>query len=40
LSLATHAAVMNRGKFVRYDGADRIDPSTYATLYREALTSG
>jgi heme exporter protein A len=40
LSLATHAAVMNRGKFVRYDGSDRIDPSTYATLYREALAGG
>jgi heme exporter protein A len=40
LSLATHAAVMNRGKFVRYDGSDGIDPSRYATLYREAVASG
>jgi heme exporter protein A len=37
LSLATHAAVMQRGKFVRYDAADRIDASSYATTYREAL---
>lgn len=40
LSLATHAAVMNRGKFARYDDGDSIDPSTYATLYREAIASG
>lgn len=41
LSLATHAAVMDRGRFVRYDGTDRIDASTYGTVYREALaTSG
>jgi heme exporter protein A len=40
LSLATHAAVMNRGKFVRYDGTGRIDPSAYGTLYREALATG
>jgi hypothetical protein len=40
LSLATHAAVMNRGKFVRYDRSDRIEPSSYSTLYREALAGG
>jgi heme exporter protein A len=40
LSLATYAAVMNRGKFVRYDGTDRIDPAAYGTLYREALATG
>jgi heme exporter protein A len=39
LSLATHAAVMQRGKFVRYDAADRIDASSYATTYREALAA-
>jgi heme exporter protein A len=39
LSLATHAAVMQRGKFVRYDARDRIDPKTYATTYREAVAS-
>jgi len=37
LSLATHAAVMQRGKFVRYDPADRIDTGSYAATYREAL---
>ena len=39
LSLATHAAVMQRGKFVRIDSADRIDSSTYSNLYREALAA-
>ena len=37
LSLATHAAVMQRGKFVRYDAAGSIDAKSYATTYREAL---
>lgn len=40
LSLATHAAVMQRGKFVRYDASDRIDPAAYAATYREALAAG
>ena len=40
LSLATHAAVMERGKFVRYDAADRVDAKTYAAKYREALSAG
>jgi heme exporter protein A len=39
LSLATHAAVMQRGKFVRYDSADRIDAGAYAATYREALAA-
>ena len=39
LSLATHAAVMHRGKFIRYDAADRIDAASYSTLYREALVA-
>jgi heme exporter protein A len=37
LSLATHAAVMRRGKFVRYDSSNRLDPSTYSSLYRETV---
>ncbi len=37
LSLASHAAVMQRGKFVRYDAAERINAGSYATTYREAL---
>jgi heme exporter protein A len=40
LSLATHAAVMHGGKFIRYDTTDRIDAPTYNTVYREALGSG
>jgi len=40
LSLATHAAVMQRGKFVRYDSAENIDPRSYAISYREALATG
>ena len=40
LSLATHAAVMQRGKFIRYDSAERIDPASYSTTYREALAGG
>jgi heme exporter protein A len=40
LSLASHAAVMQRGMFVRYDAAARIDPKSYATTYREAVASG
>ena len=40
LSLATHAAVMQRGQFVRYDSADRIDAGSYSTLYREAVGGG
>jgi heme exporter protein A len=39
LSLATHAAVMQRGKFLRYDSADRIDDASYAATYREALAA-
>jgi heme exporter protein A len=39
LSLATHAAVMQRGKFVRYDIADDVDPASYAALYREAVAT-
>jgi heme exporter protein A len=39
LSLATHAAVMQRGKFVRYDPAHRIDAGSYATTYRDSLVA-
>jgi heme exporter protein A len=39
LSLATHAAVMQRGRFVRYDRADKIDANSYPGTYREALAS-
>jgi heme exporter protein A len=40
LSLATHAAVMQRGRFVRYDPSAEIDPASYAATYREAVASG
>jgi heme exporter protein A len=40
LSLATHAAVMQRGKFVRYEAAGRVDAKSYAAKYREALSAG
>jgi heme exporter protein A len=39
LSLATHAAVMQKGKFIRYEASARIDPASYAATYREALAS-
>src|SRR5207237_1929416 len=37
--LATHAAVIQRGRFVRYDAADRIDASSYTTTYRDAVAA-
>jgi ABC-type proline/glycine betaine transport system ATPase subunit len=37
LSLATHAAVMQRGRFVRHDRRSEVDPASYSGLYREAL---
>jgi ABC-type multidrug transport system ATPase subunit len=39
LSLASHAAVMQVGKFVRYDASDRIDSASYAATYRRAVAS-
>jgi heme exporter protein A len=39
LSLATYAAVMQRGKFARYDSARNIDARSYASTYREALAT-
>ncbi|MGH7603814.1 MAG: heme ABC exporter ATP-binding protein CcmA [Gemmatimonadaceae bacterium] len=40
LSLATNAAVMHRGRFVRYDRRATLDAASYSDIYREALTSG
>ena len=40
LSLATSAAVMQRGKFVRYDASDRIDPASYPATYRKTVAAG
>ncbi|MDQ3674149.1 MAG: heme ABC exporter ATP-binding protein CcmA [Gemmatimonadota bacterium] len=39
LALATHAAIMRSGSFVRYDASTSIDPATYATAYRAAVAS-
>jgi heme exporter protein A len=39
LSLATHAAVMQGGKFVRYEARAAIDPTSYVATYREAVAS-
>jgi len=38
LALATHAAVMRRGRFVRYEARSAVDASSYATEYRELVT--
>jgi heme exporter protein A len=37
LSLATHAALMQRGQFIRYDATERVDAAAYASVYREAV---
>jgi heme exporter protein A len=39
LSLATYAAVMQKGKFIRYEPSARIDPASYTATYREAVAS-
>jgi heme exporter protein A len=40
LSLATHAAVMRGGRFVRYDRRSEVDVASYSSIYREALAAG
>jgi ABC-type sulfate/molybdate transport systems ATPase subunit len=37
LALATHAAVMRDGAFVRHEPRAGVDPATYAAEYRELL---
>jgi len=39
LSLATHAAVMRSGRFVRYDRRSQVDVTTCSSTYREALVA-
>jgi heme exporter protein A len=39
LVLATHAAVMQRGRFVRYEARSNVDPDGYASEYRELVTA-
>lgn len=38
LALATHAAIMRRGKIARYDERAAVDPNGYAAEYRELVT--
>jgi heme exporter protein A len=40
LALATHAAVMRAGRFVRYESRDALEPARYADDYRELVTGG
>ena len=39
LALATHVAIMRRGKFVRHEARSAVDISSYASDYRELVTS-
>jgi heme exporter protein A len=39
LALATHAAVMQRGRFARYERRADVDSSGYAAEYRELVTA-
>ena len=39
LSLASYAAVMRRGRFVRYDSRGGVDVGSYADTYREAVAA-
>ena len=39
LALATHAAVMQRGRFARYERRADVDSSGYASEYRELVTA-
>jgi heme exporter protein A len=38
LALATHAAIMRRGRFVRYEDRSTVDGASYASAYRELVT--
>ena len=39
LTLATHAAVMQRGRFVRHEAVGDVDVEGYASEYRELVTA-
>jgi heme exporter protein A len=39
LALATHAAIMRRGRFVRHEARGALDPAAYASAYRELVTA-
>ena len=38
LALATHAAIMRRGRFARYEARSAVDANAYAKAYRELMT--
>ncbi|MEO8622601.1 MAG: heme ABC exporter ATP-binding protein CcmA [bacterium] len=38
LALATHAAIMQRGRFVRHEARAKVDMESYASEYRELVT--
>ena len=37
LALATHAAIMRRGRFVRVEARESLEPARYAAAYRELV---
>ena len=39
LALATHAAIMRRGRLVRHEERAALDPAAYASAYRELVTT-
>jgi heme exporter protein A len=39
LALATHAAIMRRGRFARHEPRAALDPATYASSYRDLVTA-
>ena len=39
LALATHAAIMRRGRFVRYESRTVLDPAAYASAYRDLVAA-
>jgi heme exporter protein A len=39
LALATHAAIMRRGRLVRHEARGALDPAAYASAYRELVTA-
>jgi heme exporter protein A len=40
LALATHAAIMRRGRFLRVESREDIEPTSYAGQYRELVGGG
>jgi heme exporter protein A len=39
LALATHVAIMRRGRFVRHESRAALDPASYARAYRELVSA-